>query len=108
MRKHRLVWALCVLNVILVVVLAMRAIGETRAQAQAARRVSDYIMVPAAVLGGTNGVVYVIDSGNGLMSAMIYDDNRKDISVMPAMDLARLFDSGTGVGGTKSVPAPKK
>ena len=98
--KRRILWALAGLNVLLVMTLAARLSSENTAHAQAPRRPSDYIMIPGEVSGGTSAVVYMIDTGNGLLGAMTYDDSRKELNTMPPIDLARVFEAG-------APPAPR-
>jgi hypothetical protein len=97
MRRRHILWALVGLNVLLVVTLVARLGGETTASAQV-RRPSEYIMIPGEVGGGTSAVVYMIDSTNGLLGAMTYDDSRRELNVMPPIDLSRVFQTGPNVG----------
>ena len=92
--KNRILWALAGLNVLLVMTLAGRLTStENTAHAQA-KRPSDYIMLPGEVGGGASAVVYMIDTSNGLLGAMTYDDPQKQLHTMPPIDLARVFDGG--------------
>jgi hypothetical protein len=99
MKRSKVLWALAGLNAMLVVVLMWRLGGENPARAQAAQARSDYLMVPARVSGANNGVVYMIDTRNGLLSAFFYDNNRKELNVMDPINLGRIFENGGGVGG---------
>jgi hypothetical protein len=101
--KGRLMWALLGLNVVLLLALvAQLAIEPAMAQdatepfAQA-RRPADYVMVPGEVIGGQSAVVYVIDTSNGLLSAISYDQSRNELQSMEPIDLARVFDGGPPV-----------
>jgi len=91
--KNRILWALAGLNVLLVMTLAGRLTSDNAAHAQA-KRTSDYIMIPGEVGGGASAVVYMIDTSNGLLGAMTYDDPQKQLHTMPPIDLARVFDGG--------------
>ncbi len=91
--KKRVLWALAALNLLLVVTLAVRMSGENQAVAQV-NRPSDYILVPGEVGGGASAIVYVIDSSNGLLGAMTYDDAQKNLKTMPPLDLSRVFQTG--------------
>jgi hypothetical protein len=95
MNRSRLLWALAGLNVLLVMTLAGRlsSSAENTAHAQV-KRPSDYIMIPGEVGGGASAVVYLIDTGNGMLGAMTYDDPQKQLHTMPPIDLARVFDGG--------------
>ncbi|MEA2708878.1 MAG: Cys-tRNA(Pro)/Cys-tRNA(Cys) deacylase [Phycisphaerales bacterium] len=90
----RILWALAGLNVLLVMTLAARLTSDNAAHAQAAKRPSDYIMIPGEVGGGSSAVVYMIDTGNGLLGAMTYDDSRKELNTMAPIDLSRVFEAG--------------
>ena len=95
--KSRILWALVGLNVLLVVTLVARLGGETTATAQV-RRPAEYIMIPGDVSGGSSAVVYMIDSTNGLLGAMTYDDSSRRLNTMPPLDLSRAFETGPNVG----------
>ena len=107
--KRRLLWALVALNVLLAVTLAARLTGDNAAIAQApggAHRPSDYIMIPGEVTGGASAVVYIIDTSNGLLGAMTYDDSVKQLNTMPPIDLARVFEQGGGQPPRGAAVAP--
>ena len=103
--KRRIVWGLVVLNLLLAVTLFMRFGRENTAIAQV-RRPADYILVPGEVGGGASSVVYMIDTTNGWLGAMAYDDARKVLEAMPPIDLARVFETGPVGGGRGVAPAP--
>ncbi len=90
--NNRILWALVGLNVLLAVTLAMR-LTEKSAVAQA-RRPADYILIPGEVNGGASAVVYMIDTTNSMLGAMVYDDAAKAIGTMPPIDLAHVFQTG--------------
>jgi hypothetical protein len=92
--KKRILWALAGLNVLLVMTLAGRLSSDNTAVAQGVKRPSDYVMIPGEVTGGSSAVVYLIDTGNGLLGAITYDDSAKQLNTMPPIDLARVFESG--------------
>jgi hypothetical protein len=94
--KKRILWALVGLNVLLAMTLIGRLTSENTAHAQAPRRPSDYIMIPGEVSGVSSAVVYMIDTGEGLLGAMTYDDSRKQLDTMPPINLARVFEAGAG------------
>ena len=111
--RRRLFWTLIALNLLLAITLIARITpggGESTAVAQV-RRPSDYIMIPGEVSGGSTAVVYILDTTNGLLGAMAYDDSQKILNTMPPLDLARVFEvgggPGRGVGGPPPV-APRK
>lgn len=88
--RSRILWALAVLNVLLVGLLVWR-MTESTAHAQAARRPGDYIAVPGHVLNTQQGVVYVVDSNNGLLTALMYDPSAKRIVPLAPLSLNRLL-----------------
>src|SRR5262245_15621503 len=99
MQRQKALWALAGLNAFLAVVLVWKLGGENPAHAQAAQGRSDFIMAPARVSGASNGVVYLLDTRNGVLSAFVFDSSRKELNVMDPIPLARVFEGGIGVGG---------
>jgi hypothetical protein len=95
--KATMLWALVVVNVALLVVFLGRVTHENAAMAQpvaaAAARPGDYLMVPGEIPGGNAGIVYVVDTTNGWLGAMAYDDTRNALDVMPRIELDRVFDA---------------
>ena len=91
--RSKIVWALVGANVILAAMLGMNLFRESQAVAQVARP-SDYLMIPGEIVGGRTGVVYIVDTTNGLLGAMTYDDANRVIAVMPPLDLNRVFAAG--------------
>jgi hypothetical protein len=87
--KSTVVWALSALNVLLLVLLVARSTGENAAMAQAGGRPGDYLMIPGTVIGGSNGVVYVLDQSAHQLSAMSYDDSMKKMEWMAPIDVDR-------------------
>src|SRR2546430_15916791 len=103
--NNRILWALVGLNALLAVTLAMR-LTEKSAVAQA-RRPADYILIPGEINGGASAVVYMIDTSNSLLGAMVYDDAAKVMNTMPPIDLTRVFQTGPevpGAGPGRTVP----
>src|SRR5665213_4340548 len=79
--KSTVIWALCALNVLLLVMLVARGTGESTALAQVGRP-GDYLMIPGTVVGGNNAVVYVLDQTSHQLTAMSYDDSMKRLDTM--------------------------
>lgn len=104
--KSVMLWALAALNVLLVVVLVNKFIPEQKAMAQVGRP-SDYLMVPGEVNGVNTGVVFIIDTSKGELSAMSYDDASNTMNPMPKIDLAQVFTAGTGIGNANKGPKPR-
>jgi hypothetical protein len=107
MNRSKLLWSLAVLNLMLAIVLLVRLAPQSSVFAQA-RRPSDYLMIPATIQGGTNGVVYVIDTSNGMLSATSFNDARRSLDPpMPPIDLSRVFDNRGGVAPPRGVVPPR-
>jgi hypothetical protein len=105
--KSTLLWALVALNALLLAGVVGRFVKPSSAMAQAARRPSDYIMIPGEIAGISGAVVFIIDTGNGQLGGMTYDDANKRIDAMPPIDLARVFEAGAGgvgAGGAGARP----
>jgi hypothetical protein len=95
--KSAILWSLGALNVLLAIVLINKFIPEQRAVAQVGRP-SDYIMVPAQINGISGGVVIIVDTSKGELSAMSYNDTQNVLEPMPKIDLNQVFKVGGGVG----------
>jgi hypothetical protein len=102
--KSAVLWGLGALNVALAAILIGNALPSNQARAQAGGRPSDYIMVPGQLPGITNGVVFILDTSKGELSAMSYDDVSNSISPMPKLNLEQVFKAGAGVAGGKVKP----
>jgi hypothetical protein len=105
--KSTVFWALVALNALLLVSFIGRVSHENAAMAQNAgagpkdanarpRMPGDMVMIDGEVTGGVSGVVYIVDTTNGYLSAMTYDDSRGELSAMPKIDLARVFEGARG------------
>ncbi|CAN5415495.1 hypothetical protein BH09PLA1_BH09PLA1_19890 [soil metagenome] len=72
--KSTMFWALIALNVLLFVTFMNRFMpANTATAAQNARRPGEYAMIPGEVTGGSAGVVYMLDTTNGFLTAATYD-----------------------------------
>jgi len=96
--KSKLFWALVGLNVLLVAGLFMSRMQENTAIAQI-RRPIDFLMIPGEITGGNAGVVYIIDTTTGQLGAFAYEESRKELNIMPPLDLARAMEAGAVSGG---------
>jgi hypothetical protein len=97
MKRGKVLWGLVAINVFLVIVLSLKlGIGERPAHANALAG-NDYIMAPARITGFNNGIVFVLDTNEGVLSAFSYDNNRKQLNTMDPIPLDRLF-KGNGKG----------
>jgi hypothetical protein len=92
--KSTLLWALVVLNAILLCTFVGRVTRDNTAAAQpvAQRRMGDYLVISGEVEGGPAGLVYIVDTSNELLGAMAYDDTSNKIDVMPVISLKPIFD----------------
>src|SRR3954468_15139569 len=94
MKRAKVLWGLVVINVFLVIVLSLKlGVAEKPAYGNAMAG-SDYIMAPARITGFNNGVVFILNTNDGILSAFSYDNNRKQLSAMEPIPLTRLFQGG--------------
>jgi len=97
MKRSKVLWGLVALNVFLAVVLLFK-LGAAERPAHAnmnnALAGGDYIMAPARITGFNNGVVFVLNTNDGILSAFTYDNNRKTLDTMDPIPLTRLFEGG--------------
>jgi hypothetical protein len=89
--KNKVIWALAATNVLLLLGLVTRLTAP--AQAQAAARPSEYLMIPGEIVGGNNAVIWLIDSRNRQLSAVTATQNGKNagIEMMAPIDLKRIL-----------------
>jgi hypothetical protein len=93
--KSKAIWALAVVNVLLLASLCLRSLTPS-AHAQMARP-SDYIMIPADVVGGSNAVIYMIDTREGMLNARTLDlQGNALIDLGAPIDLKRVLGGGRG------------
>lgn len=105
--KSRITWCLIGINIALLAMFVLPRLKANTAVAQSGLRPADYILIPGAVSGVERGVVYVIDSSNGQMSALSFNDATGKIDVMVPKDLQRIFEEGQDIGGVGGA-APKR
>ncbi len=96
--KSTVIWSLVGLNLLLAAIVVARSVPINSAQAQA-RRPSEYLMIPGRVNGLPYTVVYVVDTTNGSLGAMAYDDSRKRMETMASIDLNRIYSGGSSLPG---------
>lgn len=97
--KTTVLWALVVINALLLASLIGRFANGNAAMAQPARaaaRPGDYLMIPGDVVGTSAGLVFIVDMTNGRLSAMTFDESRRRIDSMQSIDLARVFQQAAG------------
>jgi hypothetical protein len=97
--KTRIIWCLVGINIALLAMIVLPRVQSNTAVAQRSERPADYVLIPGTILGKDNGIVYVIDSSNGKMSALVYDDASGRLVVMPPTDLLRIFEIGQDAAG---------
>jgi hypothetical protein len=95
--RSKAVWALLALNLLLLASLLGQYVRPNAAYAQVPRP-SDYVMIPGESVGANSGIVFIIDTQNGLLGARTYDGARI-IDMVPPIDLNRIFNNGGGAGG---------
>ncbi|MGB7156893.1 MAG: hypothetical protein WBD40_02435 [Tepidisphaeraceae bacterium] len=96
--KTMILWGLVLLNVLLLTAFIGRLSGNDAAVAQARSRPADYVLVPANIADeGASAVVYMLDSTNGVLGGMVFDDARKELNTMAPINLDRVFEVGAGV-----------
>ncbi|MGD0141229.1 MAG: hypothetical protein ABSD28_20415 [Tepidisphaeraceae bacterium] len=88
--KSTVFWALVGLNAVLLFTFAGQFNHLNRAQAQL-HRPADYLLVPGRVNGSSTSLVYIIDSTNGKLGAMAYDDSTRTLQTMQPIDLNRIY-----------------
>jgi hypothetical protein len=94
--KSKLIWGLVWLNVALLVSWALR-LTSSPAVAQVPRA-SDYMMIPGEIVGASAGAVYIVDTNQGQLTAVSFDDMQNRLSVMPPVDLNGIFQAAAGGG----------
>jgi len=99
--KSTVIWSLVGLNLLLAAIVVARSVPVSSAQAQV-RRPSDYLMIPGKVNGLPYTVVYVVDTTQGALGAMAYDDSKKRMETMSAIDLSRIYGAGSSLPGSNS------
>jgi hypothetical protein len=98
MKYRKLLWALAALNAALLLALVWKLGGETPAAAQMVRARGEMLMVPADVPVMQNGVVYMIDTQNGVLAGFSFDQNARQFVIMQPLDLNRIFAAAVGGG----------
>ena len=102
--KSTIFWTLVVLNAVLALLLINRHTQDNAAFAQVpgaaapARRPGDFLLIPGDVTGVSSGVVYILDTNNGWLGAMSYDDSSHKLGVMPRIDLTKVMGNLPAAG----------
>ena len=103
MTRRQILWALAALNAVLLVALSWRLGGENVAHANRPAR-GEYIMVPARISGANNGVIYMIDTRNGLLTGFSYDNNKNDFLTLQPINLQRVMEGGGAIQPNRNQP----
>jgi hypothetical protein len=101
--KTTVLWALVLTNALLLVSFIGRFTIPNAALAQARPRPGDYIMIPGQVTGVSSGLVFILDSTNGRLSAMTYNESNRRLDSMQSVDLQAVFQRAAG-GGAPNPP----
>ena len=96
--KSVVLWALAVVNVLLLATLAGRYVNPNSAMAARGGRRPDLMMIPGKIIGGNSDVVYLIDSANRRLGAIAMSGNGRLEGVAP-INLDRAFEDAAAGGG---------
>lgn len=88
--KSTSLYALAVLNAVLLCAFVARILPDNHANAQV-RRPSEYLLAPGQVSGASADLVYVLDQSNQTLSAFAFDSNARVMTAMEPIDLTRVF-----------------
>lgn len=96
--KSTAIWALAILNVLLLGLLLGRQMKPNAAIAQAATggRPGDYVIIPVDFPGATVGTIVVLDNVSGQMSAISTDENQRRMGSLPRLNVAEIFRRAEG------------
>jgi hypothetical protein len=84
--------ALAGLNAILLCAFVGRVFHPASASAQI-HRPADYLLIPGNMQTGLTDAVYIVDTTNGQLGAMAYDDSSHTLQVMPPINLDAIYNS---------------
>ena len=56
------------------------------------------LAVPGNLPGANNGVVFLLDTTNRILSAVSFDQPTGKVAAMPPLDVQRILDNAGGVG----------
>lgn len=90
--RSKTILALVLLNVLLLASLCFHNVFTRTASAQVGGnnpRPSQYLMISGEAQGINSGLLYIVDTRNGLLVARTFDGQR--IVDMPPIDLTRIF-----------------
>jgi hypothetical protein len=90
--KSTIMWSLVGLNAVLLFLFVGQFTRPSVAQAQFARP-SDYLMIPGSIAGQPTSAVYIIDTTQGGLSAVAYNDSTRQIEGMPPINLNDIYNA---------------
>jgi hypothetical protein len=90
--KSTLLWTLVGLNAVLLF-LFIGGVGRSNSAMAQARRPGNYILIPGQITGGATEVVYVLDTSNGRIGAIGYDDVNRRLEGLPSVNLDAVFNA---------------
>lgn len=93
--KSSVLWGLVGLNAVLLFMFIGQFSRSNIAAAQV-RRPSDYLLIPGELQQGLTEGVFIVDTNNGMLGAMAYDDTSHQLQVMPSINLNTVLN-GAGV-----------
>ena len=106
--KSKGVWILSGINLLLLGWFLAQHLRDNTAHAQGvASRPGEYMIIPGSITGISSEVVYVIDSLNGMMGAVVFDVSNGRLDTMPAEDLNRVFQPPAAPGGVQPGTTPR-
>ena len=88
---------------LLLVTFLSRHMSDNAAIAQVTRRPPEYVMIPGEISGGSSAVIFVVDTANGELGGLSYDNNTLRLDAMSTVDIGRIFEQGAA-GATPARP----
>ena len=97
--KSTVLAMLAALNIALVGVVLFRHTGDNTAQAAIGNRPTDVLAVPGSLPGFSDGVVFLLDTNNKVLTAISVDTGNRanQIQSMPPLDIERLLNAPAAV-----------
>jgi hypothetical protein len=91
--KRTVFWALVVINAVLLAALLAPYMKSSEALAQrAAGRRPELLMIPGEVIGGNSAAVYLVDTNNRRLGAIMLNNKGNGLDVLEPQPLDRIFD----------------
>ena len=96
-KRTVILWALVAINAVLLVVVLNRYLRPNTAMAQAPAP-GDYMVSPGVLSGQSDGVMFVLDTRNGLLNIIGYNSVTGQLGASTPIDVARVMQGGTAPG----------